>query len=117
MKLKRPAHDDYMQDVIGANLLDGGNQKKFWSFVRLNRTINMGIPILSDIDDLHITEQAKAECLNNPFASVFTRDNGTDITDNNIRFTQPGIEMLLKNINSLHVEWCFVGQKYILNAP
>ena len=99
----RSAHDDYIRDVIGASMLDGGSQKKK-PFVRLNRTENMGIPILSDTDHLH----AKAECLNNQFASVFTRDNGTYMIDkgpspygemDNIRFTQPGIEKLLKNIN------------------
>ena len=37
-KLLRTAHDTYIRDVIGASLLDGGNQKKFWSFVKLNKT-------------------------------------------------------------------------------
>ena len=68
----------------------------------------MSIPILSDTGSLHITSLAKAEALNNQLASVFTRDNGTDMIDkgpppygemDNIRFTQPGIEKLLKNIN------------------
>ena len=48
-KLVRSAHDDNIWDVIGASLIGGGNQKKFWSFVKLSRTENMGIPILSDI--------------------------------------------------------------------
>ena len=96
----RFAHNDYIQDVNGASLLDGGNHKKFWSFVRLNRTESIGIPILSDTDGLHITSQAKAECLIKQFASVYMRDNGTDIIDkgpspyskmDNIRFMQPGI--------------------------
>ena len=56
-------------------------RKKFWSFVRLNRTENMGIPILSDIDGLHITSPAKAEAPNNRFAPVFTCDNSTDMID------------------------------------
>ena len=106
----RSVRDDYIRDVIEASLHDGGNRKKFWSFVRLNRTENMGIPILSDTDGLHITSPAKAEPLNNQFASVFTRDNGTDITDkgpspygemDTTGFTQPGIEELLKNINQI----------------
>ena len=68
----------------------------------------MGVPILYDTNCLHITSQAKAECLYNLFVSVFTRDDGRDLTDkgpspyremDNIRFTQPGIEILLKNIN------------------
>ena len=63
-KLLRSAHDGYIRHVIGASLLDRGNQKKCWSFVKLNRTENMGIPILSDTNGLYITNQPKAECLN-----------------------------------------------------
>ena len=55
--LMRSAHDEYIRDIIGASLLDGVNQK-FRSFVRLNRIENMGIPILSDQDGLHITSLA-----------------------------------------------------------
>ena len=95
---------DEIWDAIGASLLDGGNQKKFWSF---NRTENMGLTMLSDTDGLHITRQTRAECLNQ-FASVFTCHDGTNVTDKeqspycemgNICFMQPGIEKLLKNIN------------------
>ena len=107
-KLLRSAHDDYIRNVIGASLLDRGNQKKFWSFVKLNRTENVGIPILSDTNGLHITNQAKAECLNTQFVSVFTSDDGKHLPDkglspyremDTIQFTQPGIEILLKNID------------------
>ena len=41
----RSAHDDCIRDDIGASLLDGGNQKMFWSFVKLNRTENMGTAV------------------------------------------------------------------------
>ena len=68
----------------------------------------MGIPILSDTNGLHITNQAKAECLNTQFVSVFTSDDGKHLPDkglspsremDTIQFTQPGIEILLKNID------------------
>ena len=94
--------------MIGASLLDRGNQKKFWSFVKLNRTENVGIPVLSDTNGLHITNQAKAEYLNTQFVSVFTSDDGKHLPDkglspyremDTIQFTQPGIESLLKNID------------------
>ena len=100
-KLLRSAHDDYIRNVIAASLLDRGNQKKFWSFVKLNRTENVGIPILSDTNGLHIINQAKAECLNTQFVSVFTSDDGKHLPDkglspyremDTIQFTQPGIE-------------------------
>ena len=58
------AHDDYIRYVIGATLL-GGINLMFCSFVKRNITENMGTPILSVTDGLHITSQAKAECLNN----------------------------------------------------
>ena len=58
------AHYDYIQDVFSASLFDGGHQKKFWSFVKLNITENMGIPILSNTDYLHIISLAKTEVLN-----------------------------------------------------
>ena len=107
-KLLRSAHDDSIRNVIGASLLDRGNQKKCWSFVKLNRTENVGIPILCDTNGLHITNQAKAECLNTQFVSVFTSDDGKHLPDkglspylemDTIQFTQPGIEILLKNID------------------
>ena len=83
------------------------NQKKFWSFVKLNKTENIGIPILSDTDGLHITDNAKAEALNRQFVSVFTDDDGNSLPDkgpspfpdmDDINFTEPGIEKLLDNI-------------------
>ena len=108
-KLMRTAHDTYITDVIGASLLDGGNQKKFWSYVKLNRTENIGVPILKDQEGLHITDQAKAESLNRQFVSVFTTDNGEELPDkgsssqfpamDRIHFTQPGLENILTSIN------------------
>ena len=61
--LMKTAHDTCIRDVIGASLCEQGNQKKFWSFVKLNKTENIGIPILSDTDGLHIMDNAKAEAL------------------------------------------------------
>ena len=89
----RSAHDNYNRDVIGASSLDGEN----------NRTDNMGIPIHSNTHGLH-----KAWCFNNQFVLVFTCDDGRYLHDigpspyrevDNICFTQPGIGILLKNVN------------------
>ena len=72
-----------------------------------HNTENIGIPILSDTDGLHITDNAKAEALNRQFVSVFTNDDGNSLPDkgpspfpdmDDINFTQPGIEKLLDNI-------------------
>ena len=110
-ELMKTAHDTYIYDVvIGATLCEQGNQKKFWSFVKLNKTKNIGIPILSDADGLHITDNAKAEALiNRQFVSVFTNDDGNSLPDkapppppspdmDDINCTQPGIEKILDNI-------------------
>ena len=68
----------------------------------------MGIAILSDTNGIHFTNEAKAERLNTQFVSVFTSDDGKHLPDKGlspysemgiIQFTQPGIEMLLKNID------------------
>ena len=64
--------------------------------------------ILSDTNGLHITSHAKTRCLNRLFVSVFTNDDGRHLPDkgpspnremDTIQFTQPGIEILLKNID------------------
>ena len=52
----------------------------------------------------------KAECLNTQFVSVFTSDDGKHLPDkglspyremDTIQFTQPGIEIILKNIDQM----------------
>ena len=50
-----------MRNVIGASLLDRGNQRKCWSFVKINKTEHVGIPILTDTNSLHMTNQAKSK--------------------------------------------------------
>ena len=77
----RSAHDSYIRDVIGASLLEGGNQKRLWSYVKLNKTENMSVPILSDREGLHITDQAKSEALSRQFVSVFTQVDGKEPPD------------------------------------
>ena len=66
------------------------------------------VTILSDTNGLHITNQAKAECLNNQFVSVFTCDDERHLPDKGpspfrdmatIQFTQSRIEIWLKNID------------------
>ena len=71
--------------------LTGRNQNKCWAFVKLSRTKNLGIPILSDTNGLHIKNQAKAECLDKQFVSVLfvsvlfvsvlTSDDGKHLPD------------------------------------
>ena len=73
-KLLKQAHNTYVSDVIGSSLIEGSNQKKFWSYVKLNHTENIGIPVLQDNHGHHVTNQAKAETLSRQFSSVFTEE-------------------------------------------
>ena len=50
------------------------NPKNFWSFIKLNRTENVGIPTLVT-DKTHISDRDKANALNTQFQSVFTTEN------------------------------------------
>ena len=83
-QLMRSAHDSDIRDVICARLLEGGNQERFWSYVKLNKTESMSVPILSDREGLHITDQVKSEALNRQFVSVFTQDDGKDLPDKSL---------------------------------
>ena len=106
-KMQAKSYDNYIRNVIGASLTQGENQKKFWSFVRLNKSENLGIPVLSSQTGLHITDTAKADALNAQFTSFFTHDNGKDLPHldsgthqpmDDFIFTQPGIEKLLSQL-------------------
>ena len=49
--------------------------------MKLNETENLGLPILSDREALHITNQAKSVLLYRQYVSVFTQDDGTYLPD------------------------------------
>ena len=105
-KLVHQAHNNYVNNVVGDSLSD--NPKTFWSYVKLCRTENMGIPSLRQDDKLYATAKDKAECLNTYFQSVFTKDETcpdfyqrtspyNDI--GHLYIHRPGVEKQLRELN------------------
>ena len=84
------------------------NPKKFWSHVKSKRCEATGVSPLKQNGITHINPKAKANILNNQFASVFTIDGTSDLPDlgpspypsmEDITITNQGIVKLLKNLN------------------
>ena len=75
----RKAHQDYVNNIIGTSLTE--KPKCFWSYVKLMRTENLGIPTLRTATKLCTTDLDKAEALNAHFKSVFTQEQDSDIPD------------------------------------
>ncbi|XP_072024943.1 uncharacterized protein [Amphiura filiformis] len=69
------AHEDYVNNVVGNSLSE--SPKKFWSYVKMMRTENLGIPTLRTTTKLCTTDQEKATALNSHFQSVFTQETDT----------------------------------------
>ena len=67
------SYDNYMANIIGSSLEPGGNQKRFWSFIRSQRKEMSGIPALEAEGEIYSTDRGKAQALNAQFVSVFTQ--------------------------------------------
>ena len=65
VQLLKSAHNSYLDNVIGESLQD--NPKRFWSYVKLARTENIGVPTLRQGESLFISEKDKADALNKYF--------------------------------------------------
>ena len=63
------SHKNYVNNIIGSNLVE--NPKCFWSYVKLKRTDNIGVPTLKTGTKVCNSDIDKAEALNNHFHSVF----------------------------------------------
>ena len=87
----RKAHQDYVNNIIGTSLTE--KPKCFWSYVKLMRTENLGIPTLRTATKLCTTDLDKAEALNAHFKSVFTQEQDSDIPDKGT-FVYPSISNL-----------------------
>ena len=70
--LIKESHSRYLNDVIGESLTE--NPKKFWSYVKQNKSENIGIPPLKTEQGVSVTDKDKAETLNSYFFSVFTKE-------------------------------------------
>ncbi len=105
IKMQARSYNNYIKTVIGTSLTEGDNQNFF--FVRLNKSENLGLPVLISPKGLHITDSDKLEAPNTQFTSVFTEDDGKDLLHldpgthppmEDFLFTQPGIERLLSKL-------------------
>ena len=67
------SHKNYINNIIGSNLVE--NPKCFWSYVRLKRTDNIGVPTLKTGNKVCNSDIDKAEALNDHFHSVFSIPN------------------------------------------
>ena len=65
------SYDNYMANIMGSSLEPGGNQKRFWSFIRSQRKEMSGTPALEAEGELYSTDHGKAQALNARFVSVF----------------------------------------------
>jgi hypothetical protein len=73
--LVKQSHSSYLNDVIGASL--DINPKKFWSYVRTNKSESSGIPPLKFNEKFCVSDKSKADAINSQFQSVFTRANAS----------------------------------------
>ena len=62
-------HKNYINNIIGSNVVE--NPKCFWSYVKLKRTDNIGVPTFKTGTKVCNSDIDKAEALNNHFFSVF----------------------------------------------
>ena len=69
----RNAYWSYLDTVIFSDSSNSGQKKKFYSFVKHNKTENFGIAPLSSNGITHTDPVSKANILNQQFESVFSR--------------------------------------------
>jgi hypothetical protein len=72
-KAVRQAHWSYVN-----NVLEEGNSKPFWKYIKSKRTDNIGITGIKKNGILHQDSKSKAELLNDQFKSVFTKENAQE---------------------------------------
>lgn len=82
----RKAHQNYVHKVID-NL--GNDPRGFYRYTKSKRNEKCGIPTLHHQNNVIIDDKSKADCFNNYFQSVFTRDSGT--THPNLGINLPSI--------------------------
>ena len=101
----RKSHDNYVEDLITSDK----SNKKFWSYVKSQRTENNGISDLNNNNKTVSDPKEKANIFNNQFSTVFSKPCDTTYptpkidknskTLNNITVSKKGVLNLLKNIN------------------
>ena len=78
-KMTQKAPYNYINHTIGDRLTE--QPRSFWSYVKLMRTENIGIPTLRTQTKLCTTDIEKADILNEQFVLVFTHERNMNIHD------------------------------------
>ena len=91
----RSARTHYISDILGEAFK--GNPKVFWRYIKNLRKENTGVADLLHKDELISDSRAKAEVLNQQFASVFTLENAGDLPDLGVNKTQKISPLVISN--------------------
>ena len=101
----REAHDKF----INENILDSGNSKKFYSYIKSKQQDNISVAPLKKGDKLIIDDKQKANILNDQYCSVFSNPceesppiNSTETKTilKNIVIAEKGVLLLLNNLKT-----------------
>ena len=109
----RRAYWDYIEGIVLPSASDDSPyvSKKFYTFLKYNKTDRCGTAPLRDQGTLHTDPKEKADILNNQFQSVFTNETPLPLADlakaklpsphptmPDIQITEPGILKLLQSL-------------------
>ncbi|KAI0210417.1 hypothetical protein LSAT2_004833 [Lamellibrachia satsuma] len=75
----RKASYQYINSMIGESNQNGGNLKKFWSFIKSKKNDKSGVAPLKKNDIVQSDSQTKADILNTQFSSVFMKGDKSNV--------------------------------------
>eukprot|EP00794_Sanderia_malayensis_P005534 gene5533-6219_t len=100
--------NEYINGILEENIKS--KPKKFWRFIKSKRNEDMGVsPLINSNGKLVTDSKGKADVLNKQYQSVFTQEKVDKLPDvgessipsiSDITFTIPGIEKLLKGLDT-----------------
>ena len=97
-RIMEKVYHEYMNEIIGNSLKS--DHKRFWSFVKSQRRETLGILSLRKDGRTHVTDQQKAEALNQQFSGVFTRENPAQaLPDKGLTIETNGVIKQLQTLN------------------
>ena len=100
------AHYNYINHTIGDRLTE--QPKSLWSYAKLMRIENIGIPSLRTQAKLCTTDKEKADTLNEQFLSVLTHERNMNVPDKwqslfpdipDLNISTAGVEFFLLSLN------------------
>ena len=101
------AYYQYINSVVGESNQNGGNLKKFRSFIKSKKNDNSGVAPLKKNGIVHSDSQTKADILNTQFSSVFTKGGKSNMLNlgtckysvlPDITVCEPGVRKLLEAV-------------------